>query len=103
MSGNEQKDNKVLCIISYLGILWIIGLLTAKEDPNVKFHANQGIILSLYFLAVSIITPIPVLGWFIVGPIGFIFGLVMIIMGIINANKGEQKDLPLIGKIRILK
>ena len=46
---------------------------------------------------------IPILGWFIILPIGSIIVAVLGIIGIINAWKGTAKDLPIIGKIRIIK
>lgn len=104
MSTNEQGDGnkKVYCILAYIGILWLVGLIQMKEDPDVKFHVNQGIVLSIAGVVLGIIAAIPVLGW-ILAPIGGIVILVFVILGIIAANKGEQKELPLIGKIRILK
>ena len=54
----------------------------------------------------GIITIIPFVGW-VLGPIlGFavsIFELVLMIMGIVNAAQGQAKELPLIGKISLLK
>jgi uncharacterized membrane protein len=89
-----MEGNKTYNILAYIGILWLVGLLSAKDQPDVRFHVNQGIILSIATLFVWI----PVLGQ-ILG-IGII---VLAIMGIIAANKGEQKELPIIGKIKILK
>ena len=70
----------------------------------------QGFVLFLFGIAVSlatfIISIIPVVGW-ILGPIiGFVasvFELILMIMGIINAAQGQAKELPLIGKIILLK
>jgi uncharacterized membrane protein len=46
---------------------------------------------------------IPFLGWFIILPLGELFILILAIMGIINAAKGEMKPLPLIGGFNIIK
>jgi len=89
-----MEGNKTYNILAYIGILWLVGLLSAKDQPDVRFHVNQGIILSIATLFVWI----PVLGQ-ILG-LGII---ILAIMGIIAANKGEQKELPIIGKIKILK
>ncbi|MBN1892356.1 MAG: DUF4870 domain-containing protein [Clostridiales bacterium] len=104
MSTNEQGDGnkKLYCILAYIFILWLVGLIQMKEDPDVKFHVNQGIVLSIAGVALGVIAAIPVLGW-ILAPIGSIVLLVFAIMGIVAANNGEQKELPLIGKIKILK
>jgi len=103
MSINEQGDSnkKLYCILAYIGILWLIGLIQLPKDEDVKFHVNQGIVLSIAMVALSIIAIIPVIGW-IVSAVGWIGILVLAIMGIIAANNGERKELPLIGKIKIL-
>lgn len=103
MSTNEQGDSnkKLYCILAYIGILWLIGLIQLPKDEDVKFHVNQGIVLSIAMVALSIIAVIPVIGW-IVSAVGWIGILVLAIMGIIAANNGERKELPLIGKIKIL-
>jgi uncharacterized membrane protein len=97
-----ENNNKLYNILAYLGILWLVGLIAAPNEPDVKFHVNQGLVLFLLEIAVGIVSIIPIIGW-IVGFAGSIFCLVLTIMGIINAAKGEQKELPLIGKIKILK
>lgn len=103
MSEEQGSNNKLMCILCYLGILWLIPMLTdAKNDATVKFHINQGIVLTLFAIALSIVTPIPVIGW-IVGLVGWVACAVFFIMGIINASKLEQKELPIIGKIKIYK
>jgi len=97
---NNNKLYNVLCYFS----LWLIGLLVAPNEPEVRFHVNQGIVLTILVAAVTILgSVIPFLGWFIILPIGGIFCCVLAVIGIINAAKGVQKELPLIGKIKILK
>ena len=102
----DIKDNKVMAVLSYIGILWLIPLLAAKESPYAQFHANQGIVLTLGGIALSvacfIIALIPILGW-IVAMVACFIPTVMMILGIINACEGKAKELPFIGKYRILK
>ena len=97
-----ENNNKLYNILAYVGILFLVGLIAAPNEPDVKFHVNQGLVLCLLEIALGIIAVIPVIGW-VVGFAGSIFCLVLAIMGIINASKSEQKELPLIGKIKILK
>ena len=100
-----ENNNKLYNILAYLGILFLVGLISAPNDQDVKFHVNQGIVLSIGEVALTILSTI--LAFTIIIPIlCFIAGCVLVvfaIMGIINASKGEQKELPLIGKIKILK
>ena len=41
--------------LSYLGILWLIPLLTLKENAFAKFHVKQGIVLTIYGVASSVL------------------------------------------------
>jgi len=98
-SSGEQKLMGVLC---YLGILVLIPLVLKKSDPEVKFHIEQGLALFvaeviwwfvrwiLYKLVVGLVL-FPIL-WLV--DLGF---LVLAIIGILNAIRGEKKPLPLLG------
>ena len=102
--------NKGMSVLAYIWILFLVPLLACPNSRFARFHANQGLVLFLFGIAVSlatfIISVIPVVGW-ILGPIiGFVasvFELILMIMGIINAAQGQAKELPLIGKISLLK
>lgn len=107
--GNNSSDvehNKPMAIIGYIiPLLFFVPLLSdAKNSPFAKFHANQQLNLLLAAIAVNVVgTIIPVLGWFIILPIGSIILIVIAIMGIINAAKGEMKKLPIIGGFSLIK
>lgn len=103
--GGENVDNvKAVAAVAYLGILFFVPLLTNPESDFARFHANQGLLLLITGLVVNILGPLlPVIGWFIIWPLGSIFVLVLFIMGLINAMNGEKKPLPLIGGIQLIK
>ncbi len=98
----DIEANKIMALLGY--IIFFIPLLAAKESRYAMFHANQGLILFLAGIVVSIAgSIIPILGWFIILPVGCIIVAVLGIIGIINAWTGKAKDLPIIGKVRIIK
>lgn len=99
---NDVQENKIYGILAYIGILFIVPLLAAPKSPFAKFHANQGCILFIASVALSLVAWIPILGW-IVGFAGWVFLLVLAIMGIVNAANGEMKKLPLLGDFEIIK
>jgi uncharacterized membrane protein len=109
VAANDPKDaenNKAMAIIGYiLPILFFIPLVTdAKNSPFAKFHANQQLNLFLAGIAVNIVgTIIPFIGWFIILPLGALALLVIAIIGIMNAAKGEMKELPVIGGFSLIK
>ncbi|HUD08953.1 MAG TPA: DUF4870 domain-containing protein [Candidatus Saccharimonadales bacterium] len=102
---SDAEKNKAMGIVGYIiPILFFIPLISdAKNSPFAKFHANQQLNLLLAAIVVNIVGGIiPFIGWFIILPLGTIFLLVVAIMGIINAAKGEMKELPLIGSFKLI-
>lgn len=103
----DNSNDKLFGILSYLGILWLVGLLAGKT-PFTKFHANQGFILWLISMIASIAS---VVFMFIPG-FGKILGLVinivnvgvfvLMILGIVNVVNGKTEELPIVGKVHIL-
>ena len=110
--AQDAQDNKVMGILAYIGILVLVPIFAAKESAFAKFHANQGVVLWIAAIAGNIVFAIlgAILGLLHLAFIGSIltgvFGLailVFVVLGIMNAAKGEKKELPLIGGIKILK
>jgi uncharacterized membrane protein len=123
----DAQDNKLMAILSY--ILFFIPLLAGahKTSPFVKFHTNQGTVLAIASVAYSIgsailraiLKAIFPYHWTTSGLAytrGAIYGLlsavlslaalaflVLCVIGILNAVNGKKKELPVIGKINIIK
>lgn len=96
-------DKKATGIIAYLTIFgWFVAYF-AGDRENAKFHLNQGLVVDLAFLAISLIAGIPI------GIVRLLAGLldiavfVFCIMGIIYAAQDEEKEIPLLGSFKILK
>lgn len=112
-SEQDVSQNKVMGILSYIGILCLIPFFAAKESQYAQFHAKQGlnlfiveVIYSVAFSILSIVLAfIPIIGWIIIALLSLvsIAFLVIAIMGIVNACGTEAKELPLVGKIKIVK
>lgn len=100
---SDQQDiqaNKVIAALAY--VIFFIPLLAARESKFAMYHANQGLVLFLGALVVNFVgTLIPIIGWFLIVPLGNLFILVLAIIGIINALQGTTKPLPLIGGIQL--
>lgn len=97
----DIRNNKIWAAIAYLGILFIVPLLVAKDSKFARFHANQGLILFVCLVIANVLSYIPIIKFF--AWIVDIALLVLMIMGILNAAKGEAKELPVIGKYRFIK
>lgn len=110
---NDISQNKAMAVLSYLAILVLIPILAAPESKFARYHANQGLTLFITEIAYVIVESvlglifglIPVVGGILNGILGLvhIVFLVLAVLGIINAANGEAKELPLIGKFKLLK
>ncbi|MBO4570591.1 MAG: hypothetical protein J5699_01535 [Bacteroidales bacterium] len=96
----DIKANKIQAILAYCGILLLIPLLAAKDSKFARFHLNQGIMVLILCVIAYIFqrARLGFIAWII-----DIAALIFAIIGIINAAGGKAKELPLIGKFRILK
>jgi Predicted membrane protein len=103
----DIEQNKAMALLSYLGILFIIPLLAAPNSKFARFHANQGLVLFIAEIAISIVSGILTgILWFLGSLIASLCGLIIFIfaiLGIVNAVGGKAKELPLIGGIKLIK
>ncbi|UMX48160.1 MAG: DUF4870 domain-containing protein [Candidatus Nealsonbacteria bacterium DGGOD1a] len=91
-----KEKNTGMAMVAY--IVFFIPLLTeSKDDPFVKFHVKQGLTLFVAWIAMGFASMIPLIGWTL-APFLSLAMLALMVIGIMNANKGEKKPLPLIGK-----
>ena len=109
----DIEQNKVMAVLAYLGPLVLVPILAAKDSKFAKFHANQGLVLficsivyciALFFIGFILYSISDYLGIFvhILRLLNIAF-LVLAILGIVNAINGQAKELPIIGKIQLLK
>lgn len=108
-SGSDNADISQVRLFGIIGyifpILFFLPLVTdAKDHEFAKYHANQQLLLLLFLIigntAASILTVILI--GLLLYPVVWIFGLVCMIMGILNVVNEKQKPLPLIGNITTL-
>ena len=92
-SGSGSISTKATGVLAY--ITWIGFLIAyfAGDRQGARFHLNQGLVVNLF----GLLSAVP-----LVGRIWSIFILVCAIIGIINASNGVNKEVPLIGSIKLL-
>lgn len=88
-------DTKTTGIVAYITWIGLLIAFLAGDKEGAKFHLNQGLVLVIASVICGII---PFLGW-----AAEIFVFVCTIIGIVGAVQGEEKEMPLLGKIKILK
>lgn len=91
------KHNVGMAVLAYLSILVIVSYLVAKDDPFVKFHIKQGLILLVIEVALSLIGSMVYMLWPVINILNIVV-IIFAIIGIVNAVKGHEKELPIIGK-----
>ncbi len=88
-------DTKTTGIVAYITWVGLLIAFLAGDKEGAKFHINQSLVLVIASIICGII---PIVGW-----IAEIAVIVFTVMGIISAVNGEEKPLPLIGGIKIIK
>lgn len=87
-------DKRTTSIVAYLTWIGFIVAICAGDKDGAIFHVNQALVIMLF----SLLAIIPCIGW--------IWGVFMIVcwfMGLIAAINQEENEVPIIGKIRLLK
>ena len=122
--NKSKTDLRVYNVLSYIGILWLVGMFGSdKDEPSVRFHVGQGILVSIIWLVVELFnglivanifrttyvvlgvtytTGVSIFGGFIMAILNFI-PLTFTIIGIINALSKKDEELPFIGKYSFYK
>lgn len=105
----DIEKNKAMGGLAYF--IFFLPLLACPDSNYGRFHANQGLLLLILGICSGIVNAILTviltwrLGWlslllgFIIGVAVFVIGVI----GLINGFTGKVKELPLVGKIRIIK
>lgn len=99
-------NKKITGIVAYIGIIgWLIAFL-AGDKKGAKFHLNQALVIAIAEIILSvaggILAIIPLIGGIITSVLGIVL-FVFWLLGLISAIKDEEKALPIIGGIKILK
>lgn len=93
-------DKKTTGIVAYLTIIgWIVAYL-AGDKAGAKFHLNQGLVVHLAFLVLAIMAHIPIIRMFV-----WILRIAVFacgVLGIIYAIREQDKEIPLLGILKIL-
>ncbi|MCH5205486.1 MAG: hypothetical protein J1F09_00950 [Oscillospiraceae bacterium] len=87
-------DAKTTGIVAYLTWIGLLIAFLAGDKEGAKFHINQALVLLLF----GLLGAIPFIGW-----IWDVFVFVCWIIGFVGALQGQEKEVPLLGKIKIIK
>ena len=107
---DDMKMNQVSGILASFPVLFWIPLVLAKDSPYGKFCANQGLILFVLELAITVVTSIlsrilgliPLIGGllnYLVGLLGAVVVTGSFLLLLISACQGIARVIPLVGNM----
>jgi len=99
-----SSDKTIFLVLSYLGILCLIPLLAKKDDPEIQWHAKNGLALAVVWIVVLIVLGLTsfILPSFIrLAMIGlrcliWLGFLIVDVMAMVKAFGGERMRIPVI-------
>lgn len=100
-----SSDRTLMVILSYLGLLALIPYLTKKDDPDIHWHAKNGVgllildvVVWLVLLVIRLVLPSNLLGCGIgiISCVVWIAILVLHIYCIIQAAGGKRPRIPVV-------
>lgn len=95
------NNGKTVALVAYLTIIGLVIALVMnnKGATNLgRFHIRQSIGITVTAMVAGILRYIPMVGNILLSIIGVII-LIALILGILSAIKGEEKELPFLGKL----
>lgn len=95
----DKKTTGIVAYITWVGLLLAIIL---GDREGAKFHINQALVLWIAALLDFVFGIIPFIGGFLAG-IYSVLLIVCCVIGLIGAINGEEKKIPIIGDIQIIK
>lgn len=105
-TGLEENIAGLLCYL--LGIITgIVFYVIEKDSKFVRFHAVQsivvfGTILVIQWVLIPIVMMVPIVGWVVGGLLGLVVFIVSIVLWILlmyKAYRGERYRLPIAGNL----
>lgn len=90
-----------MAVLSYLGPLVIVSYIVAKDEPFVKFHIKQGLVLFASEIALWVLSSFFFMMLYQLWMLYQLLNLaifVLAVVGIVNAIQGKEKELPLVGQ-----
>ncbi len=87
----DGKTKAIVAHIYWLG--WVIALIlnSSEKDEITSFYLRQLLGLFLFSIVIAFVPVINIFGWIIT----FVFWLI----SLIGAINGEQKEIPVVGKL----
>ena len=101
MANERTASSRPMLVLAYLAFLGVIPLLFAREDPEVRWHARNGLLLfggvaAIALVATLVGTVLPALGCLYATLMFFVLALYtfIAILAIVKALDGQRLFVP---------
>jgi len=97
-----REQDKLMLVLAYLPLLFLIPFVAVKDSDYVKWHAKQGLALSLTWVAYGVVVfAFGRLSWllYIVSCTGHLTLLILVILAIIKAFEPARWRIPVISSL----
>ena len=96
-AGLSESATCGLAYVTFVPAIIFLATAPYNQNPKVKFHSWQSIFLGIAMFAVDMVLSfIPVVGWLLI-PLVMLGFLLVWIMCMLKAYKGDRFKLPVIG------
>ncbi len=92
-----SPNRNLMIVLSYIWILFLIPLLTEKDDKEVQWHAKHGLVLTVVEFILEMVLSITGIGCFF-SPFVFLAFLVIRIMAIVKGLDGKRFTVPVLSE-----
>ncbi|MFH0819009.1 MAG: hypothetical protein V1898_03380 [Patescibacteria group bacterium] len=92
--AKDIEANKTIACLSYIGLLFIVPILTKKESKFAMAHAKQGLVLFIIDIIASMVFWFPIFGQLL-----FLAVILVSIYGVVQTLQGKYWQIPFIHEI----
>ena len=94
----NKRTTDIVAYLTYVGL--VIALVAGDREAS-RFHLNQSLVIWLAATICGLMGHVFLFGW-LISAVGELFCGVCWFIGIINAIQGVEREVPLIGQLRLL-
>ncbi|MBF0610909.1 MAG: hypothetical protein HQL55_07270 [Magnetococcales bacterium] len=89
---------RIMALLCYLSVLCLIPVIFDDQDPYVRFHARQGLVLWIWGVLAIFSLNLPGIGGFLFS-VSFVFIMVLSAIGLLSVTMTKSWRLPIISRI----
>ncbi len=98
-SGLSETAAGALAYVTIIPAIIFLVVEPYNRNSFIRFHAWQSIFLFIACVAIdTVLGMIPIIGWFVLLPLFALGVLILWIIVLLKALKGERYQIPIIGK-----